>query len=153
MSSQKEMNIVEHLSELRNRLIVTAVFFILFFIVGFIFAKDVYFFFKEDIDFPLHITGITDTLRIYVKIATIIALVGTIPVFSIQLWLFVKHGLTETERKASLKYIPAVVILFIVGLIFGYLIFFDFLMTFFFFFIVYIYKLYFIVVNHFEYIV
>ncbi|HLS35762.1 MAG TPA: twin-arginine translocase subunit TatC [Bacillota bacterium] len=130
MSSQKEMNIVEHLSELRNRLIVTAVFFILFFIVGFIFAKDVYFFFKEDIDFPLHITGITDTLRIYVKIATIIALVGTIPVFSIQLWLFVKPGLTETERKASLKYIPAVVILFIVGLIFGYLIFVNFIMPF-----------------------
>src|SRR5690625_6053147 len=97
MSSQKEMNIVEHLSELRNRLIVTAVFFILFFIVGFIFAKDVYFFFKEDIDFPLHITGITDTLRIYVKIATIIALVGTIPVFSIQLWLFVKPGLTDRK--------------------------------------------------------
>lgn len=31
----KEMNLVGHLAELRNRLIVTGVFFVLFFIIGF----------------------------------------------------------------------------------------------------------------------
>jgi len=130
MTEQNEMNIIEHLSELRKRLIITAVFFILFFIVGFVFAKDVYYFFKSDIDFPLHITGISDTLRIYIKIASIVALVGTIPVLSLQLWLFVRPGLTSKERKATLRYIPAVVFLFVLGLVFGYLIFVKFIMPF-----------------------
>lgn len=130
MANQKEMNILEHLSELRKRLIITAVFFILFFIIGFFFAKDVYYFFKKDIDFPLHITGISDTLRIYIKIASIVAIAGTIPVLSLQLWLFVRPGLTPKERKATLKYIPAVVFLFILGLVFGYLIFVNFIMPF-----------------------
>lgn len=130
MADQNEMNVIEHLSELRKRLIITAVFFILFFIVGFVFAKDIYHFFKNDIDFPLHITGIADTLRIYIKIASIVAIAGTIPVLSIQLWLFVRPGLTSRERKATLRYIPAVVLLFIIGLVFGYLIFIKFIMPF-----------------------
>lgn len=130
MSNEKEMNVVGHLSELRSRLIITAVFLILFFIVGFIFAKDIYAFFKQDIDFNLHITGIADTLRIYITIASIAALIGTIPVFSIQLWLFIRPGLTKKEQKVSLSYIPAVFLLFIIGLVFGYLMFVNFIMPF-----------------------
>src|SRR5699024_6131365 len=130
MPEQDEMNVLDHLSELRKRLIITAVVFILFFIVGFIFAKDVYYFFKNDIDFPLHITGISDTLRIYIKIASIVAIVGTLPVLSTQLWLFVRPGLKKKERTATLKYIPAVVFLFVLGLVFGYTLFVKFIMPF-----------------------
>lgn len=130
MSEQKEMNVVEHLSELRKRLIITAVSFILFFILGFIFVKDIYYFFEKDIDFPLHVTGITDTIRIYIKIASIVAIIGTIPVLCLQLWLFVKPGLTKKEQKATLKYIPAVAFLFILGLVFGYIIFVKFIIPF-----------------------
>ena len=44
-NEEKRMNIVGHLSELRNRLLVTGVFFIVFFIIGFIYIKDIYHFF------------------------------------------------------------------------------------------------------------
>lgn len=128
--NEKEMNVVGHLSELRNRLIVTAVFFILFFILGFVFVQDIYIFFKQDIDFDLHVTGIGDTLRIYITIASIVALVGTLPILSLQIWLFVRPGLTKQERKASLSYIPAIFFLFIFGLVFGYLIFVKFIIPF-----------------------
>lgn len=121
--NDKEMNLVGHLSELRNRLIVTAIFFIIFFIVGFIFWEEVYLFLKRDFDFNLNITSPGEIIWIIISIAGLVAVIGTLPVLSLQLWLFVKPGLTKKERKVSLSYIPAVFLLFILGLIFGYLMF------------------------------
>lgn len=46
---EKEMNLTGHLSELRNRLIVTAIFFVVFFIVGFIYVEEIYYFFVNDL--------------------------------------------------------------------------------------------------------
>lgn len=122
-NANKDMNVVGHLSELRNRLILTAIAFILFFIVAFIFVKDIYFFFVRDLDFPLNITSPSDIIWVYFTMAGIVAIALTIPVLAIQLWLFIKPGLTEVERKTSLPYIPAVFFLFAGGLVFGYFIF------------------------------
>lgn len=127
---EKEMNVTGHLAELRNRLIFTAVFFVIFFILGFVFVKDIYYFFEKDIPFSLHITGITDTLRIYITMASIVAIIGTLPILCLQIWLFVKPGLTDKERRASLSYIPGIFFLFICGLVFGYVIFVYFIMPF-----------------------
>lgn len=129
-ANDKEMNLVGHLSELRNRIIITAVFFILFFIVSFVYVKDIYKFLERGIDFDLIITGPTEIVWIFVSIAAIIATVGTLPIFSIQLWLFIKPGLTTKERKASLSYIPGVFLLFVIGLAFGYLLFSNFILPF-----------------------
>src|SRR5690625_1288354 len=122
-NDEKEMNIVGHLSELRTRLLVTGIFFIIFFIIGFIYIKDIYGFFEQDFDFKLTVTSPGDIIWIYFTLAGVIALIGTLPVLSLQLWLFVRPGLTQSERKASLSYIPAIFILFVVGLVFGYLMF------------------------------
>src|SRR5699024_9860161 len=86
-------------------------------------VKDIYSFFEKDIDFVLNITSPGDIIWIYLTMAAIVALVGTLPILSLQLWLFIKPGLTQPERRASLSYIPAVFLLFVLGLSFGYLIF------------------------------
>lgn len=122
-AEEKEMNVTGHLSELRNRLIVTALFFLAFFILGFVYIKDIYHFFEQDIPFTLAVTSPGEIIWIYFTLAGVIALVGTVPVFSLQLWLFIKPGLTSKERKASLMYIPVIFILFIGGLVFGYFMF------------------------------
>src|SRR5690625_3460310 len=117
------MNVIGHLSELRSRLIVTAIFFVIFFIVGFIFVEEIYSFFEKDLPFKLTITSPGDIIWVYFTIAGIIGLIGTLPVLSLQIWLFIRPGLTKTERRVSLSYIPAVFLLFIVGLAFGYFMF------------------------------
>jgi len=122
-NDEKEMNIVGHLSELRNRLIVTGLAFIAFFIVGFIFIKDIYLFFERDIHFQLTVTSPSDIIWIYFTIAGLVAIIATLPVLSLQLWLFIKPGLTKSERRASLSYIPAIFLLFVLGLVFGYIMF------------------------------
>ncbi|MDY0405749.1 twin-arginine translocase subunit TatC [Virgibacillus sp. 179-BFC.A HS] len=121
--SEKEMDMVGHLSELRNRLIFTAVWFLVFFVLGFIYVKEIYHFFVMDLDFKLASTSPGDIIWIYFTMAGLVGLVATIPVLALQIWLFVRPALTDKERKASIAYIPALFILFLVGLAFGYIIF------------------------------
>lgn len=127
---EKEMNLVDHLSELRNRLIVTALFFIGFFIVGFIYIRDIYWFFVNDIDLELTAISPTEIIWIYFSMAGLVAIVGTIPLLTYQIWAFVKPGLLPHERKATIGYIPVVFLLFIGGLIFGYFVFVELIMPF-----------------------
>ncbi|MHA6251148.1 twin-arginine translocase subunit TatC [Oceanobacillus sp. CAU 1775] len=127
---EKDMNLGDHLTELRNRLIITAVIFIGFFIVGFVYIKDIYWFFVNDIDLVLTAISPTEIIWIYFSMAGLVAIVGTIPVLTYQVWAFVKPGLMPHERKATIGYIPAIFILFIFGLIFGYILFVKLIMPF-----------------------
>ncbi|WP_188453913.1 twin-arginine translocase subunit TatC [Virgibacillus oceani] len=128
--NEKEMNVTGHLSELRNRLIVTAVFFVIFFGLGFAYVKQIYGFLVKDLDFMLNFTSPTDIVSVYFTMAGLVAITGTLPILCIQIWLFIKPGLTSNERKASLAYIPAVFLLFIAGIVFGYLVFTKLIMPF-----------------------
>ncbi|WP_019155877.1 twin-arginine translocase subunit TatC [Robertmurraya massiliosenegalensis] len=126
----KELNLVDHLDELRKRIIWSVFAFLVFFIIGFIYVKDIYEWFVRDLDVKLVVLGPSDIIWIYFMIGTIIAIAGTIPVLALQLWLFVKPALKPIERKISLSYIPALFILFIVGLCFGYFVIFPTIMNF-----------------------
>jgi sec-independent protein translocase protein TatC len=115
-----EMPLIEHLNELRKRLIIVAVAFIVFFVLGFVFVQDLYRWMVQDLEVKLTILGPTDILWIYFMLAGVVAITLTIPVFVWQTWLFVKPALTPKERKITLSYIPATFILFVLGLCFGY---------------------------------
>ena len=119
------MNVVSHISELRNRLIVTAIFFALFFFIGFYFVKDIYAFFEHDFDFDFKLTILSpgEIIWIYFTIAGIVAVICTLPIIMLQLWLFISPGLKSNERKATLAYIPSTFFLCIFGLVFGYFLF------------------------------
>src|SRR5690625_4440796 len=121
--SDKDMNVTSLLLELSDRFIILAILFVLLFMVGFIFVQDIYRFFVNDLDFVLNVTSPGDIIWIYFTMAGLIAIIGALPVLCLQVWLFIKPGLTPTERKASLPYIPAIFLLFIGGLTFGYFIF------------------------------
>lgn len=126
----KELNLVDHLDELRKRLIISAVAFVAFFIVGFMYVEEIYSWFVRDLDVKLIVLGPSDIVWIYFMIATLIAIAGTIPIIALQIWLFVKPALKPIERKISLSYIPALFILFIVGLAFGYFVIFPTILNF-----------------------
>lgn len=128
--NEKEMNVTDHLSELRNRIIVTAVFFVLFFAIGIFYVKAIYGFFAKDLDFTLTITAFSDIISVYITMASLVAIAGTLPILGLQLWLFIRPGLTKKERKLTLAYIPAIFLLFIGGMAFGYVIFINMIMPF-----------------------
>lgn len=116
----KDLILIDHLDELRKRMIISALAFLLFFLIGFVFVKDIFYFFLGNLDYKLFVLGPSDILWVYFHIAAIIALTGAIPVTTWQIWLFVKPALKPFERKIALMYIPPMFLLFIVGLAFGY---------------------------------
>lgn len=126
----KELQLVDHLDELRKRIIISAIAFVAFFIVGFIYVTDIYEWFVRDLDVKLMVLGPSDIIWVYFMIATVIAIAGTIPVLALQIWLFVKPALKPIERRITLSYIPALFILFIIGLAFGYLVIFPMVLQF-----------------------
>lgn len=95
----REMSIVEHIVELRKRLIITVLSFIVFLIVGFVFTKDIYFWLVKDLPMKLTVLGASDVLWIFFSIATVFAIVCTIPIATMQIWLFVKPDYIRVSRK------------------------------------------------------
>lgn len=121
--NDKEMSMVDHLSELRKRLIWVIACFILFMIIGFLAAPSVVEHLKNDpaaSNVSWHVFGLSDALRIYMQVSFIIALVLTMPVILFHVWRFMSPGLTEVEQRALLTYIPFAVILLLLGIAFGY---------------------------------
>jgi len=114
----KELNLVDHLEELRKRIIISALAFVAFFIVGFIYVDDIYKWFVGDQ--KLMVLGPSDIMWIYFMLAGVVAIAATIPVLALQIWLFVRPALRPVERKITLSYVPALFLLFICGLAFGY---------------------------------
>lgn len=123
--ADKDLNMLEHLDELRKRLIIIALAFVVFFVIGFLNVEPIYHWFAKGMDTQLIVLGPGEIVWVYFKIASIIAIAGTIPVFTLQLWLFVKPALRKNERKLTLSYVPGLFILFIVGLCFGYFVIFP----------------------------
>lgn len=126
----KELQLVDHLDELRKRIIISAVAFVVFFIVGFTYVTEIYDWIVRDLDVKLIVLGPSDIIWVYFMIATIMAIAGTIPVLASQLWMFVKPALKPIEKRITLSYIPALFILFLVGLAFGYFVIFPMVLEF-----------------------
>ncbi|MEH6888381.1 twin-arginine translocase subunit TatC [Bacillus sp. JJ864] len=125
-----EMSIVDHLGDLRKRLIITAMAFLFFLIIGFSYTKEIYSFIVKDLHMKLTVLGPSDILWIYFVIAAVFSIVCTIPIAALQIWLFVKPALLPHERKMTLLYVPGLFILFIGGLCFGYFIILPFVLNF-----------------------
>nr|WP_106779763.1 twin-arginine translocase subunit TatC [Lysinibacillus timonensis] len=130
---EQEFTLVEHLTELRKRLIIVSAVFLVTLIVGFIFAPNLLQFIKSQEvaqSVEWNVFGYTDGIQIYVKCALLVALCFTLPIGMHQLWLFMRPGLTNKESKAAGTFIPVAFILFIVGISFSYFILFPLMLNF-----------------------
>ncbi|MCP8967325.1 twin-arginine translocase subunit TatC [Ectobacillus ponti] len=114
------MGVVEHLEELRKRLLITIGWFLVFLLAGFLYAGRIYSLLTAGLPFRLTVLGPSDVLWVYFALSGTAALAFTLPVAGLQCWLFVKPGLHANEQKAALSYIPFLFLLFAAGLLIGY---------------------------------
>lgn len=131
--TQKDLTVIEHIEEIRSRLWLVAVVFILGIVGSFFLAKPLIHFLQANEQMenvPLNVFQVTDPVMIYLKVILFLAFVITSPVILYQLWSFVSPGLHETERRATLSYIPYSFILFLSGISFSYFVLFPFVMKF-----------------------
>jgi sec-independent protein translocase protein TatC len=115
--------LIEHLIELRRRLVWSLLAIFVAFLVCFYFAKPIY----NLLLFPYRLAAGSDAPieMIYtapqefffteVKLALFGAIFIAFPVIAAQIWMFVAPGLYRNERKAFLPYLIATPILFLCG--------------------------------------
>jgi sec-independent protein translocase protein TatC len=124
----------EHLTELRTRIIWVLATFVVFLIAGFVLAPDIFTWIRQDSEslrgVDLHVFSPADAFRLYMQLSFLIAWVASVPVILYQAWKFVTPGLYPHERRATLIYIPAIFLLFILGISFGYYLVFPYLIGF-----------------------
>lgn len=117
------MSYLDHLMELRRRVMRVLLFFLAALVLGFFVAQPVVVMLKtHDVakEIPWFVFNLTDALRVYMQFAFLIAVLLTLPVALYQLWRFVAPGLYPEERRAALLYIPLAVGLFVLGAAFAY---------------------------------
>ncbi|MGO0059000.1 twin-arginine translocase subunit TatC [Brevibacillus fluminis] len=133
MSVDRDMTMIEHLTELRRRIIWVLVVFALALIAGLFLANPVITYLKESPlagGVPLKSFHPSDALQVYMQFAFVIGMIVTLPVALFHIWRFVSPGLRVQERRMTLYFIPVAFFLFIAGIAFGYFVVFPMVMQF-----------------------
>ncbi|WP_088106095.1 twin-arginine translocase subunit TatC [Halalkalibacter urbisdiaboli] len=129
----RDMSVMDHIVELRRRIVIVLVFFTIALIAGFFLAAPMITYLQSAPtaqNLPMNAFKMTDPIRIYMTFAFASALIMIFPVIMYQLWAFIRPGLHEHEQKATLAYIPAAFLLFLTGIAFSYFILFPFIIDF-----------------------
>lgn len=118
------MPLLDHLIELRRRLIYCLIGFILLFFICYYFAPEIYQFLAQPLadamaqkggERRMIYTGLTEAFFTYVKVASFAAFFLAFPILASQVWKFVAPGLYKNERSAFLPFLIATPLLFFAG--------------------------------------
>jgi sec-independent protein translocase protein TatC len=117
------MSLVDHLSELRSRLIKTALAVLAGSVVGFIAAQRIRAYLIGLLPVAqVQVLGPGDAFAITLRIALVTGIILAMPVILYQLWAFVAPGLTADERRAVRPWIPLALLFFALGVGIAYLV-------------------------------
>lgn len=119
-----EAPLLDHLIELRRRLLWCVASLAIFFFIGFAYARPIFAFLVH----PLAAAGqdrviftqLFEAFFVQVKVAFFFAAMMSFPVISNQLWGFVAPGLYRRERRALLPFLLATPVLFTTGAALAY---------------------------------
>lgn len=112
--------LVDHLGELRKQLIKSAVVFLFFLLLVF---STLNFWFPYIVKGNnLVILGPLEVIKFYTSISATLALGLSLPFLIHFIWQFVKPGLEEREARFLGLYSPVMLVLFVLGIAFGYFI-------------------------------
>ncbi|MGE7949205.1 twin-arginine translocase subunit TatC [Lysinibacillus sp. NPDC093688] len=114
------VSLLEHLTELRKQMIKGLIVFILFFII--VFSTINIWFPYVTRGHSLIILGPLEVVKFYMTISTTLAFGLSMPFLVHFLWSFVKPGLKEEESRFLGLYAPVMLVLFLLGVSFGYFI-------------------------------
>jgi sec-independent protein translocase protein TatC len=116
----RPMTIVEHLEELRRRLLLAFAALGVGTVLGVAFVDRI-------LDFLIRMMGVervvffapAEALFIRLKIALFLGVFFGLPVILYQLWAYIAVGLTQAERRIALWLVPPSLVLFLAGASFG----------------------------------
>ena len=126
MNDQKNnsSSFVDHLTELRSRLLKSLIYLFIFFVTAYFFAEEIYSFLvnpyaeavkDDDHNRRLIFTALHETFITYLKVAFFASIFISSPIILVQVWKFIAPGLYKDEKKALMPYLIATPTLFFLG--------------------------------------
>ena len=122
------MSLIEHLDELRKRLTVAAGAVFVGFLGAWYFAPAIFRWLEQPIlnvlppGDQLAFTDLSGPFMLYIKVALLAGIFAASPVVLLQVWLFIRPGLYDSERNLALPFIFFTSLFFVAGGYFGYLV-------------------------------
>ena len=119
MDEAGSMSLIDHLGELRGRIIVALVAMIIGTVVSYYYVEDII----QILIAPagkLYYTKPTEAFFTYMKISIISGLIVSSPVWFYQIWAFIIPALSKGEKKVTFLIVPSAISLFIIGVLFSY---------------------------------
>lgn len=119
------MSLIEHLEELRRRLMIIVVAVLVAAIAGFVISRPVLDLLRvplPDQYDTLIILGPADAFAAYLKIAGFLGIAFAMPIILFEVWRFVTPGLTRRERRFIWPVMLAALVLFALGVTIGYIV-------------------------------
>ena len=122
---QEKMSIVQHLIELRSTLLRSVIAIVIFFLVLFPFADDIYTFIAAPIvqaipGSNLIAIGVISPFLTPLKMSLFLAIYLAMPYLLYQLWMFTAPALYRHEKKLIMPLVISSTILFYTGLLFSF---------------------------------
>lgn len=115
-----EMSLVEHLQELRRRLIIVIIAVAVGSLVSYFYAAEL----VQYITAPagkLYYMSPAEAFFTYLRVSFFAGFLLALPIVLYQVWAFIVPALTTKEHRASLILVPSSVFLFFIGLAFSYI--------------------------------
>jgi sec-independent protein translocase protein TatC len=111
--------LLDHLIELRRRLLYCVVAIVICFAGAFYFAQPIFSFLVQPLvaagQNKVIFTQLFEAFFVQIKVAFFAAMMLSFPIIAMQLWQFVAPGLYRQEKKALLPFLIATPVLFIMG--------------------------------------
>src|ERR1700739_4693461 len=123
------MSLLEHLEELRRRLIHSAISLVVGFLAAWFFHEKIYQLMQAPITYALAkhhlptqliIHNPVDGFNMYLKISFMAGCNIASPYVLYQVWLFISPGLYQNEKRYIVPFMAATITLFLAGAFFGY---------------------------------
>ncbi len=123
-TDERAMPLLDHLIELRSRLLKSAIAILVLFFICYYFAPDLYNFLVAPLADVLEkmggqrrliFTALHEAFFTYIKVAFFAALFLSFPFIAIQIWMFIAPGLYKNEKRAFAPFLIATPILFFAG--------------------------------------
>ncbi|MBN2621330.1 twin-arginine translocase subunit TatC [candidate division WOR-3 bacterium] len=120
---EKKISFLDHLEELRRRILYALGCVLLFSIGGYVISRPALKFILQSARIPsAYFFSPTEAFFAQIKVAVFLGIIASFPFLLLQVWLFITPALTRSERGLTIAYLGTGIFLFAVGIGFGYFI-------------------------------
>jgi sec-independent protein translocase protein TatC len=119
----QKMTFVEHLADLRKRLIYVLLTFAAMFAASLGFISRIYRYLTGPVEregLKLMVISPGEVIAVYFLISVLVAVGLTLPFALYHVWRFVAPGLTPIERRYTLRLLPVALVMFVLGVAFAW---------------------------------